>query len=661
MRSASWLLLSVLLVGCVDDPVTPSADLASVEDAGSPDLSPAVDLLTGPDLLEPDLLFVPPDGGITPPSFQLAATGLAGGAVLDVALNTTALYALTAFALFRSTNDGLSWTQLPPVAPGEPPLRALAAARLTDAELYVTTQDDRLFRSADDGLSWEPVDLTGGPTIFSVLYLDQHGSALWVANGNTLHRKIGTVWSAIDVPAGPSMFGESDDPTPQLFYGANNGIYQLSEPSPGSPVFIKVASSPGATRLFVTGKATGGTSPLRFAAFRSMAPIQYFDGATWDTSVPDIGYDVHPADLGLTATRYFAFGQGAIRSWPLGSGQADWTVALALPATHLFRGLVAGNLYVGTSAGLLMSTNHLTWQLRVTGMQAVTATRLRATIGEPDRLYAGTEQGLFRSVDRGASWVPLDTLPAYAKITDVALANADPQRLYVAIDGRLFVSSNGGDGFTQLTQLGGASEVSSVAVSHGQSNRVLVCVDTKLRASFDSGASFGAPTFGSGTSDSACQGVVFDPSNALHAYAITDGQLVESTDGGGSFTQAPGAAMPVQLNALVQPASDPNRLYFIGDGELRWYQGGQTQVATLSSTFVPRDVAIDPANPKIVYLATSLGLLVSTDRALTFSPMNDGLVSRPLSSVFVHPGDRRLRVVGVEASGIYRSEGMLQP
>jgi hypothetical protein len=118
--------------------------------------------------------------------------------------------------------------------------------------------------------------------------------------------------------------------------------------------------------------------------------------------------------------------------------------------------------------------------------------------GSPDVVYVATPRGLYRSVDRGISYVRVE-VPGGVRnndIRDVALDPASPSRIYLATAGGMLASRDGGSTFELPIGAGKNVPALCVAVEQlvstdGNSGvAVLVGTETGLLRSTDGGASF---------------------------------------------------------------------------------------------------------------------------------------------------------------------------
>ena len=133
---------------------------------------------------------------------------------------------------------------------------------------------------------------------------------------------------------------------------------------------------------------------------------------------------------------------------------ANWVLVIDLPVCSQlsisFDGVSPGRAYASACGELLTTEDGFQWGSRASTLPADTRA-LRSVHGD---LYARTESEVFRSRDRGDSWVPIVRAPAICPtITAFAVDPEDSEVLYVAtgkaapmrfVCGGLYKSPDGG-------------------------------------------------------------------------------------------------------------------------------------------------------------------------------------------------------------------------
>lgn len=395
------------------------------------------------------------------------ALGPYGGAVADVAASPSAPGVLLAGisppegggALYRSTDNGASWTRQPfPTGVGVNDIEFAA-----DGSVYIGTYGG-MYRSIDQGLTWVLVDLGIGPLqgVVDILLVPSQPQTLWVALSSVqgdqpkvLVRSIngGSSWSdrtpplptplnasgvAVD-PANPDhvMATFSGDFSGGAVWVSTDGGGQWTNRSAGLPARPLYAVVHDGSRFLVGG---GRLFASQFVGLYASANL----GAQWtplhngswpQLAVSSIALDpANPAVI-LVATG----GTGVHRSV---DGGQSWQTSIGGTGTLMTRSLrfVPGSstriLLAADSIGVLRSENAGSqFAVSSTGINELSVSAIAANPLNPAELaiaYSGeNDGGVYTSADGGTSWT---------------LAAAPPTRyeaIAFAADGTLYAASNG--------------------------------------------------------------------------------------------------------------------------------------------------------------------------------------------------------------------------
>ena len=251
-------------------------------------------------------------------------------------------------------------------------------------------------------------------------------------------------------------------------------------------------------------------------------------------------------------------------------------------------------------------------------------------------MYAGTEEGVYRSGDGGGSWQHAGGLPGQ-NILSLAVDAADGEIVYAGSNSGLYITSNGGSDWRLAPDPGGGI----LSLATGLDG--LVIAGTLGRGVFistDEGATWNA---GSELLDA----IVFDLSvsnfDTAVLYAGTSVGLYTSRDRGLTWDFLGAELDELSVRAVVASADDPTTLFVgtFGAGVLRSSDGGENWTATTSGLddLAVRALAVARAD-EVLYAATSTGgFFRSTDAGTSWRAVNDGLPSLNGRSVHVHPDD----------------------
>jgi photosystem II stability/assembly factor-like uncharacterized protein len=336
-------------------------------------------------------------------------------------------------------------------------------------------------------------------------------------------------------------------------------------------------------------------------------------GRTWSrtglASVEDLAFD--PANPSIL---YAATAFGISKSV---DGGQTWTDSPARFGCAWSLAVVRGDpsrVYVGTcGAGVFLTTD---------GGQ----TRTSLNIGLPDKsvvislavdpsdsttIYAGTNDGVFKTTDAGKQWTSLAGHPA-SRVTGLAIAPTQPPTIY-ASSGPLRMSEDGGATWT--------------AIAPDLLRRVTrVTVDSR---------------------------------NPAALYAATTQGALKSLDAGRHWTpmilQPPATSTAVLHIALaphnpstVYVGTDRFGVFKSADAGLNWgaSSSGIRSMGVLAT-------ALDPTDPKTIYAGTAYaGVYQSRDAGANWEPFGAGDYTRSLAFA---PGPGRTLYVGSLNAGLFSS------
>jgi photosystem II stability/assembly factor-like uncharacterized protein len=315
-----------------------------------------------------------------------------------------------------------------------------------------------------------------------------------------------------------------------------------------------------------------------------------------------------------------------------------------------------GTIYL-SSDGIMRSTGGGARWRKVTPLDT---SALAFDSRAPGTIWAGTDRGIFKSLDGGASWRNLDA--RVAAIHTVAVDPGRPTTLYASATGHIFKSLDAGASWTEAVDDSRErrprwDDVGVLAVDPVNSSTVYAGAEEGLYRSTDGGASWTVLEEGPLTKYSTIMDLATDPAHrdALYVSVVSDGSL-RSLDGG--LHWRPSDAGPVH-DAPGQPFGNPNFDGWVGAlsvargntvygggcnvGPLESHDGGATWAIISSglpavSSCATRLVA-SAADPQTLYVALNtvagpLGIFRSTDGGahwrpvstfpLTGAPLEDG-------------------------------------
>ena len=369
--------------------------------------------------------------------------GLEGEGISSVALDPSArgvVYAATwEKGLLKTEDAGRSWRQLGAGASSA----AVALDPRDPATIYLASRrgaaDGRVAKSADGGRSWRPADTGLTAARVSALALDpgSPGTAYAAIDGRGIVKRVDGTWR--DVSTGltaPGVHALAVDPQnpATLFAATDEGVFKSTN---GGGVWrgLGTVTEPAVAAVAVDPR----TSATVYALTINEGLIQ-FDGTGT-----------------IYESRVFKTTDGG-RIWPRG------VQVQAVPASGTSPRRTIGReaplavdplnpdvLYAG-GPGLAKSIDGgRTWR-----PAGIARRPVRALAVDPEQagvVYAGTDAGLLKSTDGGASWQRLHGAIDGQRVEALAIDPADRQTVLAGTGTGVFWSVDGGDHWRRFTRL----------------------------------------------------------------------------------------------------------------------------------------------------------------------------------------------------------------
>lgn len=248
----------------------------------------------------------------------------------------------------------------------------------------------------------------------------------------------------------------------------------------------------------------------------------------------------------------------------------------------------------------------------------------------------------------GDTWLDAGNMTNTAEASSVAIDPANPSTVYAG-GSQLFRSADGGTSWARLTGL--PFECSSIAIDPVTTTTLYCTVYDRAAQSWrgvytsrDGGATWAEANTGLNALYTrgllvAIPGAVFVASDALY----------RSTDGGSTWTAVPAG----NAYALVHAPSVPTRMYLASGfaGVAVSNDGGASFGPPVSVGDVVQALAVDPGNPDRVYAAGGYnGVYVSSDGGASWSFSSSGIAVHPVHSVAMAPDAPDTVLVSTEFS-----------
>ncbi len=259
-----------------------------------------------------------------------------------------------------------------------------------------------------------------------------------------------------------------------------------------------------------------------------------------------------------------------------------------------------GGLWVSRNGGKIWS--------EVEGLKGQSIRAFAQSPSNPEILFAGTLDGVYRSIDAGATWMQISP-PGSQEIHEVeslAIDPLDPDVVYAGTWHLPWKTTDGGKSWRNIKEgIIDDSDVFSIIVDPASPRTVYASACSGIYKSLDAGGVFHA-IHGIPSSARRTRVLKKDPSQFKVVYAGTTEGLFKSLDGGASFQRMTGPEVIVN------------------------------------------DIFIDPRDSKRVLLATDRGgVLRSKDGGATFAQSNEGFSARRVEALLVENSDPRKVFAGV--------------
>lgn len=545
---------------------------------------------------------------------------------------------------------------LPGDLPAHTPITALAHDPNNTRVMIAAAYDaNGIYRSDDAGETWraDNQDLARAP-VFVLLALERE---LFAGTAAGLYRRAWNAdyWQRADPVPPVAVYGLARDDAGAVYAATDGrGIWKSDDAN----VWARLAGLDDEPLLSVLAL---GDTILAGTGGRGMF-VSRDGGKTWQ---PDATFQNDYVSMLRRDPRdgstIFARGRnGLYRSR---EGGAAWQELAGGIETEIVNALEFADdtILAATSGGKIFvsDTNGETW--RETSVENPRRRAVLSLFRIEKTLYAGSFDGLLRSVDNGASWQLIGQGLGAPIIYDLAL-DAARSRILVALEDGLYEireESPASSPSTASVRIEmGVSDVpvTAVAIAPNAPQRIYAGTDGRGVFVSDDGARTWNPATGELGGRARIAQLAVDPANPEIVFArVLFERIYKSMDGGDSWrTVWTGMPVEEQIQTLAIAPNDPQQLYaggdtqFFGseDGGETWQARGLTGVSTLA-------LWIDPNQAEYVWAGATDGLYVSADGGNTWrGPLLQGKTISALTR-----DARGNMYVGTKYNGVWRTAG----
>lgn len=541
----------------------------------------------------------------------------------------TAFY-LTLLAMFASSLHGqeANWVS---IGPGGCTITSVIEDASDSSLLYITTKSSGFYKSTDGGESW-------------------------------IRKEDGLPLSRIN-----NVVQNPDEPL-RLYLGTERGVYKsidrgeswtlASGTEMDTTLSFLIAIDPILpARLFAAGMTNGVFRSTNF-------------GEAWTTvsaGLPPLNYADITVDPNVNTRAYASSEQqGMFRTilsgdfWQQeieGLTNTNQRSFLAVPTTEdlIFTGTTSGGFFRSTSAGDL-------WSQVGANLPAVDISALAHLNSEPEMILAGTKgRGIYVSTDNGDSFTQFSDILSHHRIN--SLFTAGENRIYAGMEKDcLFMSGDGGQTWTYSFRGLSGGYISAMAISTEEPQYFYTGLsegENDLLVSTDTGRSWelrhsGLPVF-TGVYD------FWLANNGQTVFACTDSGVFKTTDHGNSWVPK-NSGLEGITTKIAGSQFDENLLFVISSGILKSTDGGESWDSTHTGVEgVPISILVSRTSPDTIYTGTKPvgevggGIYRSTDGGSSWHAASNGLERNEfVFSLAMDPADPRI-LFAATATGVFRS------
>jgi photosystem II stability/assembly factor-like uncharacterized protein len=512
-------------------------------------------------------------------------------------------------SLYASNDGGSTWMALPLDASSSasswsPPTYALLQS-VRSPSLVMAATGEGLYRSSDGGRNWSATGPGAGPRAVYALAQDGSGVLYLGGEGAAVLRSMddGLSWQALSaLSAGGAILSLAVSPSADWLLAGTDGAGLFSSRDQGAS--WQRVDAAGDTFVSSIVLQPGGKPPCDgaggcvLARTRSGLLATLDGGRTW--RMVEAGWDGRVDAVAISGSSpawVLATDRGQLYrsvngerwvSWGEGIGRRGAVFFLASDPRRPDR------LFAGTENGLYFSADGgLRWQAFPGGPGAPSANALAQ--GADGLLYLANLDGVYASPDGGSTWERRSQGLPPVPILAVAVAPSAPNVVYAGANGAgLFRSDDRGLTW-EATSWDGAS-VPGIAVDAADSNRVFFRVAfERVYSSADGGKSVQASWTGF-TPFTEVMSLAIDARQSNRLIAGGTDMLFRSLDGGASWQPvAPELNGQTVFTVLFDGAAGDrllagatNGIYASGDGGGSWQRWG-TGLEDITVTALARD------------------------------------------------------------------------
>jgi photosystem II stability/assembly factor-like uncharacterized protein len=580
---------------------------------------------------------------------------------------------------------------------------ALAFDERDPERLFATTLRGGVVKSSDGGRSWRALDIEASGGRFDALAVASQDPQTVYAAGSGIDKSTdgGVTWEAVDSGLFAKETAEERehrrlegfvsalavDPRDADVVFASTGRGVLKSTNGGAiwrrsnltSASALVLDPQNPDTLYAAGDGAAedrGSTPTRSGVFKSSD-----GGESWHlvglegASVGALALDPrHPETIYAgTDKKGVIKSTDAGRSWRPAGLEVRYVGALMVDPQEPERvyALADGRIFLSTNGGDAWRALDAEWG------PDFWAGALALNPRDPATMYVGASMtdngndgaGVYKSLDGGDSWRPMNAGLTDARVSALALDPRSPGTAYAAVDGRGVFERADGRWRAAITGLSVGAHSAAVDPQHPAT--IYVAAYEGVFRSTNGGTGWSEGPLHEPTGSSA---LAVDAQNPTTVYAtgvdeavggrsarIYTSTLYKSTDAGVSWPatsdvqtfELPAAsssdqAPPVREAPLAVDPAHAQTLYVGGLGVRKSVDGGHTWQSAGLTREVILALAVDPEKPASVYAGTDAGLFTSTDAGASWRAMEGPLDGARVEAIAIDPRGRGTVYAGTD-------------
>jgi photosystem II stability/assembly factor-like uncharacterized protein len=290
----------------------------------------------------------------------------------------------------------------------------------------------------------------------------------------------------------------------------------------------------------------------------------------------------------------------------------------------------------------------------------------------PAILFIATNDSIYKTRDNGATWIPVTEGLGHARVLSLAIHPIHTSTIYAGTLGDAVYRSVDGGNQWSIINAGLKEHVTVVNafVFHPRDPDTILAATTVGFFKTINGGMMWDEMPNKGMDSVYIVSAALDPTDTNVLYAGTSGGVYKTVDGGQTWHEAnnglvrlePGTALSMGVNALVMDPVKTTTLYAgttrgafkTTDGAMSWTKiqdgMGERYVASL---------LIHPATNRTLFAGTQSGVYQSTDGGEHWTALNNGLTNLSIRSLVMHPQDPNSLYAGTQGGFFKTTDGGL--